>query len=210
MVSKHTLFRLCLLALFLAAAWKGMFELGRIILLEAQGPLDADSTIYFMLGRTILNGFRLYVDFFDVQPPGIFLLTALSLFVTGDERIVTGFVVFILAAIPTALAWYAYRESASRDRWMRALLTLLALTLGILITLYLEERAPTVETQLFGSFFGILFGVTMITYPEKFDWKRSLLGALFLLFSIGMKEPFLVANVAVALLLARNRRHFLP
>src|SRR3990167_5056999 len=93
MMSKQTLFRLCLLVLFLVAAAKGMFELGRIILLEAKGPLDADSTVYFMFGRTILNGFRLYVDFFDVQPPGIFLLTALSLFVTGDERLVTGFVV---------------------------------------------------------------------------------------------------------------------
>ena len=207
-LSKHTLLRLCLYALFLAAALKGMFELGRIIWLEAQGPLDADSTIYFMLGRTILNGFRLYVDFFDVQPPGIFLLTALSLFVTGDERLVTGFVVFILAALPTAIALFAYRESHSRDWLSKAILTLLSLTLGILITLYLEERAPTVETQLFGSFFAVLFAVVMITYPEQFDWKRSLLGALFLLFSIGMKEPFLVTNIAVALLLARNKKHF--
>ncbi|MDO8649592.1 MAG: hypothetical protein Q7R81_07505 [Candidatus Peregrinibacteria bacterium] len=209
MISKQTLFRLCLLVLFLSMALKGLFELGRIIVLEAQGPLDADSTIYFTIGRTLLNGFRLYVDFFDVQPPGMFLLTALSLLVTGDQRLVTGFVVFILAAVPTVIALFAYRESRSGDRLSRALLTLLALTLGILITLYLEERAPTVETQLFGSFFGVLFALVMITYPERFDWKRSLLGALLLLCSILMKEPFLVTNFAVALLLTRNVRHFL-
>ncbi len=204
---QHT-FRLCLLFLFIAAAGKGLMELGRIIALEAQGPLDADSAIYFTIGRTMLNGFTLYKDFFDVQPPGIYLLTAASLLVTNDERLATGFVVFIITALPILFAWFALRESRSSNWYFRVVLTLFALTLGILLTLYLEERAPTVETQLFGSFFGILFVITVIRYPDRFDWKRSVLGSLLLLGSIGMKEPFLLTNLAAALLLARNKRHF--
>ncbi|HLD71156.1 MAG TPA: hypothetical protein VI873_00895 [Candidatus Peribacteraceae bacterium] len=208
-LSKHTLLRLCLLVLFIAAALKGMSEWERIIWLEAQGPLDADSTIYFTLGRTLLNGFRLYVDYFDVQPPGIFLLTAASLFLTGDQRLATSLVVAILVALPIAITLFAVRESRSASWTFRLLLVLLALTLGIFLTLYLEERAPTVETQLFGGFFGAMFAMVMVWYPDRFDWKWSTLAGFLLLSSIGMKEPFLLTNAAAALLLTRNTRHFL-
>ncbi len=209
MKSKQNIFWLCILIVFSVAALKGAVELGRIALLEAKGPLDADSTIYFTLGRAILNGFRLYTsDFFEVQPPGIFLLTATSLFITGDERLATGFVVFAMVALPVIIALFAAKESRSADRLFRTTLTLLAFILGVLITLYLEERAPTIETQLFGAFFGALFTVAMAWYPGKFNIQWSLLCGLLLLLSIGMKEPFLITNLAAATLLARDRRHF--
>ena len=207
---QQKLVRLCLLVLLFLAASKGLFELGRIILLESQGPLDADSTIYFTIGRGILNGYKLYTsDFFDVQPPGIFLLTAASLLVTGDQRLATWLAVASLVALPVALSIVAFRKSRPSEPIFRAILTLFALTLGILITLYLEERVPTIETQLFGGVLGALFALVMIGYPDRFDGKRSMLAGVLLLGSIGIKEPFLLTNLAAALLLARHRKHFL-
>lgn len=197
-----------LLILALAAA-KGSFLLGRIIFLEAQGPLDADSANYFIIGRTILNGFSLYRDHFDVQPPGIFLLTALSLLVTGGERLTTILIVLVLSALPLTFAIFAWRKARDADRLFRCALALLALTTGIFLALYLEARAPTVETQIFGGFLGTMFAFAMLRHPDRFDWIWTPVCAALLLGSIGFKEPFLLSNIAVALLVARNRKHFL-
>ncbi|HLD71388.1 MAG TPA: hypothetical protein VI873_02120 [Candidatus Peribacteraceae bacterium] len=198
-----------LLALLVLAAGKGAFALGQSILLNARGPLDADSANYFIIGRTILNGFSLYRDHFDVQPPGIFLLAALSLVLTGGEKLTTILIIFMLSALPITFAALAWHRARKADTVFRCTLALLAFVIGVLLVLYLEERAPTVETQLFGGFLSVMFALAMLHHPNRFHWFWTPACSLLLLGSIILKEPFLLSNAAVALLIARDRTHFL-
>lgn len=57
--------------------------------------MDSDVLLYFAAGRGILNGLSPYIDIFETKPPGMFLLSALSLRVTGDERLLGFFLLYV-------------------------------------------------------------------------------------------------------------------
>lgn len=189
------------------AAAKVCWNLSVLLALEMQGVLDPDSVVYLILGRGLLNGFSLYtMDFFEVQPPGIFLLTAFSLLLHGDERIALLIAVVGMAALPVSLGIFAWKESKTLDTLSRAFIIALAVSLGELITLYLERRAPGVETQTYGSFFASMFVLCIAWSSDPPTWKRILLSGFLLFCALGTKEPFLLTTVAAVLLLARAPR----
>src|SRR4051794_25138269 len=64
----------------------GSHELTLRLLYELQVPVHGDSAIYFTIGRGIVHGLVPYRDLFETKPPGVFLLAALSLLISGDGR----------------------------------------------------------------------------------------------------------------------------
>lgn len=62
-----------------------------LVLMRSHGfdlPLEADEGNYAYIGGRLLEGDRLYVDVWDHQPPGVFVLFASVIAVFGDEPIV--------------------------------------------------------------------------------------------------------------------------
>ena len=106
-----------LLALAVIALGKIGFTFVRVLLLEAQGAIDGDGLIFTIIGRGMLNGLTLYIDLFETKPPGVFLLMALSLLMTGGERLaslidVAGFIA--MALIPMAVFWKHFGEKKDK------------------------------------------------------------------------------------------------
>ncbi|PIR52877.1 hypothetical protein COU76_03805 [Candidatus Peregrinibacteria bacterium CG10_big_fil_rev_8_21_14_0_10_49_10] len=196
---------LCILAL-LKILWIFIAD----VTFLARGAIDDDTTIYFIVGRGILNGLQPYVDLFESKPPGIFLLSAFSLFFTQTDSLAVFLNIFQFLLFPlllTAVAFYEVRSIPSR--FWQAISLLAAFLTGIVLMLYLEVRSGTVETEAFGSFFSLLYALSIYKEPQKYYAKCTLVSAMLLLCSIGFKETFLPINFAVSILLVRRWSHFI-
>lgn len=176
--------------------------LGIRLAYEWQGPFTADSPIYWAVGRGILNGLTPYRDLFETKPPGMFLVSALSLWLTGGLRLAAWLQTAALVTIPVAMVGGALSHHARRTAAGRALL---AGCLGLLLALYTAERAGEFQVESFGAAFGCLavWGM-MRTLAHRSAGTAALLVAGFV-GAIGMKEPFALTLVACGLVLAPDR-----
>lgn len=191
-----------------AAAW-GMIELLRIVPWILRGSMDPDIPLYFVIGRGILNGFTPYADLFEWKPPGMFLLTALSLLITGDQRFLAALTVlslFTVALLPFFSVWRASRGQP----WTvdRLTVTGTALCCGFLLALYLERFATGMDTETFGGLLGALYALSLLWKPRRAA-TGAIIRTLLLLGAIGLKEYFFFILFAVALLLTRDLRDFM-
>src|SRR3989344_214048 len=77
-------------------------------LLYLQRIDDAPYSIFFAMGRAILNGYTPYEDIFETKPPGLFVLAALSLGIlknTSLANIVQTLLLLVTPALFTLFAW---------------------------------------------------------------------------------------------------------
>ncbi|MBI3619504.1 hypothetical protein HY213_05735 [Candidatus Peregrinibacteria bacterium] len=187
---------------------KGLLDLFFMLANEARGPVHEDYLLYTIIGRGMLNGLKPYVDLFESKPPGMFLLAALSLLFTGGERLATAVEVLGFAGIPAAFGLYAWRQTRRMEAQIwRGVITGIVVLFSIQLMLYVEEHSGALQTESFGSFFGILY-VLSIGYEGKRTRVALIARSLLLLGTAGMKEPFLLVALAAALLLAKDARHF--
>ncbi|TSC57848.1 MAG: hypothetical protein Greene041619_923 [Candidatus Peregrinibacteria bacterium Greene0416_19] len=198
-----------LLAVCAAALLKAGYELGRVLLLEAQGAIESDAHLYFTVGRGMLNGLTPYVDLFESKPPGMFLLAMLSLLLTNGEWLALALQLLVFLAIPMLLGWYGWQQGKNLMMPFRMIATSVAALLGILLTLFLEERAGGVQTESFAVFALFVYLLFLLRFGEELPWNRIALLALPLLSAIGLKEPFLLSALAAAMLVISTPRQFL-
>ncbi len=218
---RTNLLPLALLIVTLPAIGKLGFELWRVLAIEAQGAMDTDVVIFFTVARGMLQGLQPYVELFESKPPGIFLLSAASLLLSGDQWPMTILSVSLFVAFPLVIAYSAWHRDGARHfvltPWSGVAIAS-ALLFALLLTLYLEERAGTMLTEFWGGVFGAFYAVSIARRPpEGVRYPPALLPtlryltppALFLFLSIGMKEPFVVTTFAAAVLLMRRPKDLL-
>jgi hypothetical protein len=188
------------------ALLKGSWDLGRPLSLEARGALDFDTLIYFIVGRGILNGLKPYADLFESKPPGMFLVTALSLAVTGGPWLATALDIAGKLSLPVMLAVFAASEARRNGAGRNVLpLCCTAFLMGTMISIFLVDRVGAVQTEGFGSFFACGY-LLHVAWRESKGWRPIVLRSLLLTGAIGMKEPFLLAVVGSVVLVARDWR----
>jgi len=168
---------------------------------EFTGVYTWDTTIYWAVGRGIVNGIAPWSGLFETKPPGIFLLSAIS-FKVFDSPVLTNlfqiFVLILTAAIPVI----AYFSQSNYRSVLKLAFSLLA---GLLFALYSAERSGEVQVESFGAAFGCIAAFAMAM--PNFD-KRKILGislvAVGILGACGFKEPFLFPLFGVSLILCKN------
>lgn len=173
-----------------------------------EGRYGGDMGNYFTLGRGILNGLVPYRDLFETKPPGIFWLAALSLWLTGGDNLYLGAQAVAVVGVPLALVLLAFRESHHRQWPWRLNVCLFAWVAGVALALYMLRRGNGYQTESYGAFFAVLYLVAVTWDRERMSHVRTVLAAIYLLGSFGMKEPFLIAALASALLVAPDWRFF--
>lgn len=175
-----------------------------------------DGLIYTAVGRAIVNGLVPYKDLFEFKPPGIFLMSASSLWLFDDIRLGN----VLQGACYLGILFLLFTPLLSRLRlkhWKLdtkdILLWLSSAVLGMMSIFYLAARAGQFQTESFGAVFAVAFLVTMMT-ERKLTMTRLLLAAFFLACSVGMKESFLPAIFASTLIFfpirESHRKFFLP
>src|SRR3990167_5617355 len=121
-----------------------------MLLPVARGAMDSDTLLYFIVGRGVLNGLAPYADLFESKPPGMFLLAAISLWSTHGEWLAVALECTILVLIPLLIVAFAWRVTKSEEGVDRFVIMSLSAGIGLLLSLYLLERAGTVEAESFG------------------------------------------------------------
>ncbi|HSQ42348.1 MAG TPA: hypothetical protein VLM37_08730 [Fibrobacteraceae bacterium] len=173
----------------------------RRIAYELSGPYTWDTPIYWAVGRGIANGIHPWTGLFETKPPGIFLLSALSIKLIGTPQLTHLFQVFALVLLTLApLFLIPWRHS----RWP---MFFLSLWFGLLLSQYVAERSGEVQVESFGAAFSALAVIAFArSRSRRYGWFWSLLASLGLLGACGMKEPFFFSLLGAALLLLRRWR----
>ncbi len=179
-----------------------------MVAFELRKPMNLDAYIYITLGRGLLNGLRPYVDLFESKPPGIFLLAAASLWMTGGTFLLRLVETLSLLFLPLSFTLLARRPGPwnIRPTLRQAATMATAFAFGTLMALRTLEVTGGLQTEIFGLPFAILY--VFLLLRKTFGWREILLAALCLLLSLGMKEPFLLSILAAALLCLRTPSEF--
>lgn len=169
---------------------------------EVQGPLTIDSTLYMSVGRGILNGLLPYRDLFESKPPGMFLVSALSLWLTDDHTVAAWLQATVLGIVPMCAAVTAWKLSPPGQRTERVLVATVA---GTMLAVYSGEHAGEFQTESFGSAFAIVFLSCVALRKHEISPRWLLWATLGLAAAIGFKEPFLWSSIAGVLILEAGR-----
>jgi hypothetical protein len=173
----------------------------RMLLYELSGVFNSyDTPIFWTVGKGITNGIQPYTGLFEIKPPGIFVLSALS-FYFFDSPVLTHItqvlVLLIIAAIPLLAYILHSKEKSIFGISFSALL-------GLLLALYSDERSGQVEVESFGAAFGAIAVLLMLNSFEKYKILKILGISLCLLISCGFKEPFLFPILGVSFIFCKN------
>jgi len=190
---------------FVCLVLYSLFEFYCRLRYELSGPVNWDSDIYFAVGRGIVNGIHPWSGLWDIKPPGIFLLSAISFKIFNTPVLChwfQSFVLIVLAFTPLI----AHFVLPNRSIWRLFACCLF----GLIISLYSAERAGEVQTESMGAAFACL-SIFAFAYPNFY--KRKILwisiSALGLLGSCGFKEPFLFVIFGASVLLCKDIKDWL-
>jgi hypothetical protein len=159
-----------------------------------------DGAIYTAVGRGILNGLTPYVDLFETKPPGMYLISALSLWLFDDIRLGNILQGFVEIGLVMALLLPLLRVPSWLRRQDRLLFLAVTLVFGILLMAYTVERAGHFQSETFGTFLLTLYGALLFLTRGTKAWLRILGSTLCIALAIGIKEPFLFIALAICII----------
>ncbi len=182
------------------ALFRGMSDLLDRWIYELHQPYTADMGIYLAVGRGILNGLTPYVDLFENKPPGIFLLSALSLRLFNGSQLLHLLEAAILMGFPYVfLLWHFHGSSLAKER-NAGVSTVFMLgntaLFSIGLALYTFLRSGEAQVESYGAFAGILFLAVVSLGRGTFQTAWLWISSILLLAAVGMKEPFVLTILA--------------
>ena len=175
--------------LVVAALWASYFLI-LTLAFDAKGAVDGDVMIYLSIGRGIQNGLKMYTDLFESKPPGVFLLSWLSMWLTNGTAFMRFVQDFGLVAVPFSLAYI------SRQQWDRLLC---AFIFGCLISLWSYSNSAGLETEIYGVLPMTLYAI-LITSPMT--QRRIILSGVCIFFATFFREPYILGILVAAVLIS--------
>jgi hypothetical protein len=170
------------------------------------GVYTWDTPIYWAVGRGIVNGIAPWSGLWEIKPPGIFLVSAIS-FKIFDSPAFTHYFQVLVLLLTAAVPIVAYFLLSSYRSVLKLALSSLS---GLLLALYSAERSGEVQVESFGAAFACIAVFAMAT--PNFE-KRKILGisltAIGILGACGFKEPFLFPLLGVSLIFCRDIKDWL-
>lgn len=193
-----------LLAILVLGLFRAVIILGAISHYELSHPYWSDLHFFMAVGRGILNGLIPYADLFETKPPGIFLISAFSLALSGDMTIafILETVAFVAPAVLGAILAYRYlRPSGTAWNMERLVLFLTFLLYALLLSAFHGFVSGSMHPETFGGALLALYGMLVLTRREL-NVPMIVLLSILLLSCVMLKEPFLPASLAVGLLVS--------
>lgn len=205
----RTLLARIVLVVIVAALCGAGYHLVHLLILEARGGFDGIAYIFLTMARGILNGLRPYADLYDSKPPGMYLVTILSLLLTGHLTFGVVLQILLFALLPLMLAAFAWMQTrGNTDVATRFIVTALGFLFGCLLFFYLEDRVRGYMAESFGATIGCIYLLHIVLRKDASRPSAIALNALLLSGTFGFKEPFLFSMTAGALLVARDLKQF--
>lgn len=196
---KKTILWMCF-AIVALLIWKLLLQASLLL----HGTRSDNATLYWAMGRAMLNGREIYGQIFENKPPGIFLLSAGSLWFTGGTTLGNIVNTGILLGWPLAVAYGVWNRSRALEHMPHLIWATLGFLLGGMLGIFSVSHAGGWETEYLGSFFAGMYALSIL--PSRPSWKHTILQTALLLCAIGLKEPFLLITLASAILLCQDRK----
>jgi len=201
-------YTLLLVPLSMAVSYIGFETLARLSY-ELRGPENYDASMYWAVGRGIVNGLVPYKDLFETKPPGIFLLSGLSLYLFNG-RILGSIGQMISLGMIAVIPLLAINPFASKKINVEVMFrSLTALLFGCLMLLYVAQRSGEYQVESFAVAWAMLYILLIGKTKKTFTWAKILLASLCFLFSVGFKEPLFLTMLAAAIVLSSSWKSFL-
>ncbi|MEI6132472.1 MAG: hypothetical protein WCQ41_06595 [Bacillota bacterium] len=179
--------------------------------IELAASYNWDTPVYWAMGRGILNGLTPYVDMFEIKGPGIFYITALS-FLTSNGPWVGNLINFIcllfIGFSPLGALLLTAKKIGIKS--VNFITYPIAIIFGGIIMMYSSFYAGQIQTESFGAGFACIYLMIISTIDvNKIKWNSISiwLAAIFMMLSVGMKEPFILLCFAGALIFATGLKH---
>jgi len=170
-----------------------------------------DIPIFWTVGRGWVDGLKPYIDLFDMKPPGIFMITALSEMLTNGNLL--GVTVSVLATmltgiVPLVFVIYLIRKN-SLPRTDSLVYIFFFFSYGIMFSFFsCASMMPDSIGAGFASAYALVLAYSSYRDPQDPKWTIVLATGAMLL-SSGIKEPFLFSCLAVSLVICENPPRFL-
>jgi len=164
-----------------------------------------DAPVYYAIGRGIVNGIAPWSGLWEIKPPGIFLVSAIS-FEFFDGPAFTYYAQVFVLILTAAFPIVAYFLLSNYRSVLKFALSILA---GLLLALYSAERAGEFQVESFGAAFACLavFAMAMPDFKRRKVWIS--LAAVGILGACGFKELFLFPLFGASLIFCREIRLWL-
>ena len=172
----------------LAAAWFGV----------STGYLFGDAQIFQTVGRGILNGLKPWSGLFETKPPAVFLLSASSLKIFGNQTLVTVTQAVAILAMPFLVLIPAVEIAKDQQQTVRRFVALGSFLFGTILALYSANQAGFGLAESYGA--ALAMGYVAVLGSSLRVGRMSVLG-IMMLAAIGFKEPFFFSMLAAAVLL---------
>ncbi|MEI6603022.1 MAG: hypothetical protein WCL54_06005 [Clostridia bacterium] len=172
--------------------------------LELALSYNWDTPVYWIMGRSIMNGLLPYVDMFEIKGPGIFFITYFSFLTSGGPWV--GNLINFIALLFVGLSPIGVLLSQAKKFGLKAVNFIaypIALIAGGLLMIYTGDLAGQIQTESYGAGFACIYLMIIASLDaEKVKWNNKYLwiSSLFLIMSVAMKEPFVLLCFAGALL----------
>ncbi len=179
--------------------------LGFALYTDLKSPIVFDAPMYFASAKGFLHGRPFYVELFETKPPGVFLLMASSLLISGDQDFVNLIKVILTILFPIVFFMAGYMRVGRGEKLQLLLPWAL---LGLLLTLYIQYGTQRLESEGFGILFACAYIFLFHESRGRMTGLRITLMTITAFLAINIKEPFLLAMFAGAILLAKDIRQF--
>ena len=190
------------------AAVKTLCILASMLILEGQTRLMGDDGTFFPVAKGLINGKDLYSEFFEMKPPGLLFLNAISLLIANNEIPLLIFKLLCFVCIPISFAWFAVRNLKESSAFLKSVGVCTALIFGGAISIYSVERIVGLQAESFGVPFAIAYVLVVAWDTKKMTPLRIILASVFIAASMGMREQFLFPLIAVSMILSPTFKFF--
>ncbi len=171
---------------------------------EWSGAYTIDSTIYWAVGRGIVNGLVPYRDLFETKPPGIFLLSALSFAFTDGPRLCFVFQALVLALLPIVIVLPFLLRSKQERHIESSLSLLVVMVFATALTLYAALVSGEFQVESFGALFACGYVSLAWLLKERVTRLRTIAAGICFFGAIFFKEPFFLAMIVGGLLFCQS------
>lgn len=181
---------------------------------ELKEIANADSGLYYTVGKGIANGLPPYSGLYENKPPMIFLLSALSYKATGGfySLNIMSFLCFVVIAILPTLLVICKGVKEKRSLISIISLSVFTLSISLLLANYTERQAGEVQTETFASV-ALFFSIFAMSFGKSENSKiyspHIIISGIFLGMATMFKEPFGIIGFITLLFFIKNPKDIL-
>ncbi|MCQ2795806.1 MAG: hypothetical protein MJ213_00620 [Bacilli bacterium] len=181
---------------------------------ELEEGVREDGSLYYMVGKGIVNGYTPYVDFFETKGPFLFYICALGYLISGPNSYyavnVFSFICILgMALLPLIFIVIRFIKKKQKN-YLRFAATILAVfPLSFLLASSAQYFAGRIHAEIFCSFF-VLIAFLLLYLVDgkklKFYSPTIFITGLLFFFAALSKETFAFIAVIGVLFICRSKR----